>query len=132
MTDIAAVPESHLDLTRHQVGVLSTVGPSGRPQSTAVWFMLDDDGVVRTSLLNARQKYKNIVAHPKATLFVMDAQNPYRTLEMRCDVTVEDDPDLVMFERIVRAYGQDPETFAAPKEGRVAVSFIPRHVVAQG
>jgi general stress protein 26 len=81
MPDAVTVPESHLDLTDHQVGVLSTVGPDGRPQSTAIWFMLGEDGILRTSLLDSRQKTKNMVARPKATLFVIDPTNRYRTLE---------------------------------------------------
>ncbi len=132
MSELAPVPDAYRDLTDRRVGVLSTIGPSGRPQSTAVWFMLDADGAIRTSLTNTRQKYLNMVANPKATMFLMDPANPYRTLELRCDVTISDDPDLVMFERIVRYYGQDPETFPAPREGRVLVEMTPRRVVAQG
>ena len=132
MSEIAPVPEAFHDLTDRRVGVLSTIGSSGRPQSTAVWFMLDADGVIRTSLTNTRQKYLNMVTNPRATMFLMDPANPYRTLEMRCDVTIGDDPGLVMFERIVRYYGQDPETFPAPREGRVLVEMTPRRVVTQG
>ena len=132
MPDIAAIPESHRDLTDRKVCVLSTLGSSGYPQSTAIWFMLDDDGIIRTSLLNTRQKYTNLRAHPKATIFVIDPTNQYRTLEARCDVVVADDTDLSMMRRIVEFYGQDFDTFPAPREGRVKVDFIPRRVIAQG
>jgi PPOX class probable F420-dependent enzyme len=130
--DIAEIPESHRDLTDRKVCVLSTLGSGGYPQSTAIWFMLDDDRIIRTSLLNTRQKYKNLLAHPKATIFAIDAANPYHTLEVRCDVVLTDDPDLTMMRRIVEYYGQDFDTFPAPKEGRIKVEFIPRHVVASG
>ena len=132
MPDIAEIPESHRDLTDRTVCVLSTLGSSGRPQSTAIWLMLDDDGIIRTSLQNSRQKYKNMLAHPKATIFAMDTTNPYRTLEVRCDVVVADDPDLSMMRRIVEYYGNDFDTFPAPREGRVKVEFMPRRVIAQG
>ena len=132
MPDIAEIPESHRDLTDRKVCVLSTLGSSGYPQSTAIWFMPDDDGIIRTSLVNTRQKYTNLLAHPKATIFVMDPTNQYRTLEVRCDVVVADDPDLSMMRRIVEYYGNDFDTFPAPREGRVKVDFIPRRVIAQG
>ena len=126
------VPATHLDLTDRKIGVLSTIGSSGRPQSTAIWFMLDDDGIIRTSLLNERQKTKNMLANPKATLFVLDAANPYRTLEIRCDVSISEDPDLAMMRRIVTHYGMDFDTFPAPREGRLLVELTPRRIVAQG
>jgi len=132
MTEIAPVPSSHLDLTDRKVGILSTIGPSGRPQSTAIWFMLDADGIVRTSLTSDRQKTKNMVAIPKATLFVLDPANPFRSLELRCDASIGPDPDLAMMRTIVAHYGADFDNFPAPKEGRVAVELTPRRVVANG
>lgn len=132
MTDLAQIPASHLDLTDHQIGVLSTIGTSGRPQSTAIWFMLGEDGVLRTSLLDSRQKTKNMVATPKATLFVLDRTNPYRTLELRCDVNIVDDPSAEFMRTIVTYFGQDFETFHAPKVGRIIAELVPRHVVTNG
>jgi PPOX class probable F420-dependent enzyme len=132
MSDIASVPDSHRDLTERTIWVLSTIGSSGRPQSTAVWFMLDDDGVARTSLTMERQKAKNMVATPMATLFVSDANNPYRTLEIRGDVRVTDDPELTMMRRIVEYYGNDFDTFEATRDDRVMVELFPRRVRAQG
>jgi hypothetical protein len=70
--------------------------------------------------------------HPLATLFVLDPTNPYRTLEVRAGVTFDDDPQLEFLDRIVRHYGQDPATFPGDREGRVIVTFTPRHIVANG
>ena len=90
----SAIPASHRDLLEAPtVGTLTTVGADGYPQSTAIWFLLDGD-VIRTSLLTERQKYKNLVRHPRGTLFLVDPANPYRTLEVRADATVDDDPEL--------------------------------------
>ena len=36
-----------------------------------------------TSLAGVRQKLKNLQSLPKATVFVIDRANPYRTLEIR-------------------------------------------------
>lgn len=128
----AEIPASHRDLLEAPgVAVLTTLGASGRPQSTAVWYLLDGD-VIRTSLVTTRQKYTNMVRHPYGTLFLLDPKNPYRTLEVRADASFEEDADLALFERVVRHYGQDPETFPGEKEGRVTLVLTPRRVIAAG
>ncbi|HEX8803540.1 MAG TPA: PPOX class F420-dependent oxidoreductase [Acidimicrobiales bacterium] len=128
----AALPDSHRDLLEAPgVAVLSTLGPDGWPQSTAVWYLLDGD-VVRLSLSTGRQKYRNVMRHPHATLFLLDPANPYRTLEIRADVTVNDDPGLTLMERVVTRYGMQLSDFEGQLEGRVAVTLTPHHVVASG
>lgn len=128
----ASLPDSHRDLLAAPgVATLSTVGSGGMPQVTAIWYLLDGD-VVRTSLVTARQKYRNVVAHPQATLFLLDPANAYRTLEIRADATVEPDPDLAFMRRLVAHYGRDFDTFPAPKEGRIVLTLTPVRVVANG
>lgn len=125
-------PESHRDLIDAPlVASLATVGADGTPQVTAVWYLADGD-VVRLSLVTARQKYKNIVAHPQATLFIIDPQDPFRTLEIRAHAQVADDPGLALLDATIRHYGQDPATFPAPRTGRVAITLVPTRIVAQG
>lgn len=127
-----AIPESHRDLlTAPNIASLATVGADGTPQVTAIWYVLDGDSV-KTSLVTARQKVKNMVAHPQATLFVIDPANPFRTLEIRATAEIADDPGLALFAKVVRHYGHDPATFPAPRDGRVAVTLRPTRVVAQG
>lgn len=129
---MATIPASHRDLVETPgIASLSTLGPDGTPQVTALWYLADGDQV-KTSLMTTRQKYKNVVAHAKATLFIIDPTNPLRTLEVRADASIEEDPDLVLFERIVRHYGQDPDTFPAPRDNRVVLVLTPTRVVAQG
>jgi PPOX class probable F420-dependent enzyme len=126
------VPASHRDLLEAPIPVtLATVGPTGHPQLTAVWVVLEGDVIV-TSLAGIRQKLKNLEERPLATVFVIDPANPYRTLEVRGDVTIEPDPELATLERVVTAYGADMATFEAPLEGRVTVTLRPVHVVALG
>lgn len=126
------VPNTHRDLLdAANTATLSTVGADGTPQVTALWYLADGD-TVTTSLMTSRQKYKNIVAHPKATLFIIDPTNPFRTLEIRATATIEPDPDLALLDQIIRHYGQDPDTFPAPRDGRVALRLTPTRVVAQG
>ena len=126
----ATLPASHTDLLAAPgVAVLSTIGADGVPQSTATWFLLDD-GVVRISIDKARQKYKNLASRPIATLFFLDPANPYRTLEIRADVTIEPDADLSFFHREFAHYGADPAM--VPTTERIVATLVPRRVVANG
>jgi PPOX class probable F420-dependent enzyme len=126
------IPTSHRDLLEAPIPVaLATVGSDGYPQVTAIWAVLDGDNIV-TSLAGVRQKLKNLRAHPKATVFVADPANPYRTLEVRGDVTIEPDPDLTTLKKVLAAYETDLESFDAPLEGRTTVTLRPTRVVAIG
>jgi PPOX class probable F420-dependent enzyme len=129
---LATIPTSHRDLLEAPVPVtLATLSPTGHPQLTAVWVVVDGNVLV-TSLAGIRQKLKNLTARPQATVFVIDSSNPYRTLEVRCDVTIEPDPELATLSKLLSAYGTDLASFQAPLEGRVAVTLHPIHVVALG
>jgi PPOX class probable F420-dependent enzyme len=126
------IPESHRDLAEAPlIASLATLSPDGTPQVTAIWFVAEGN-TIKLSLVTARQKYKNMIARPQATLFLIDPKNPYRTLEIRGTVEVGEDPDLALFEKVVRHYGQEPASFPAPREGRVAITLRPTRVVTQG
>jgi PPOX class probable F420-dependent enzyme len=126
------IPASHRDLLETPIPVtLATVGPGGYPQVTAIWVVLDGDHIV-TSLAGVRQKLKNLREHPQATVFALDPTNPYRTLEVRGDVTIEDDPDLVTLKKVLAAYGTDLDSFQAPLDGRTTVTLRPTRIVAIG
>ncbi len=128
----AQIPSSHLDLLEAPIPVsIATVGPTGHPQITAIWVFVEGQNVV-TSLAGVRQKLKNLQARPQATVFVIDPANPFRTLEVRGDVTIESDPDLATLKRVLAAYGTDLESFPGPLEDRTTVTLRPTHVVALG
>jgi PPOX class probable F420-dependent enzyme len=110
---------------------LATVCADGQPQVSAIWAMLDGD-VVRTSLFKGRFKYRNLIARPQVTLFAIDPQNPYRTLEVRALAEVTEDPNLEFLSRLLRLYGTDLDNFQGPKDDRVVVTLNPTRIVEQG
>ncbi|GHE79442.1 PPOX class F420-dependent enzyme [Amycolatopsis deserti] len=127
-----SVPETHRDLLESaHVATLSTIGADGTPQVTALWYLADGDGIL-TSVMTNRQKYRNVVARPKATLFIVDPANPYRTLEVRATASVRPDPGLTVLDRILRHYGHDPDTFPTARDNRIVLHLSPTRVVAQG
>lgn len=131
MTD-CVIPPSHRDLLTPPAPVaLATLGPTGYPQVTAIWALLDENVIV-TSLAGVRQKLRNLVAHPQATVFAIDPANPYRTLEVRADVTITPDPELATLQKLLTAYGTDLDSFTGPLDGRVAVTLEPTRVITLG
>jgi PPOX class probable F420-dependent enzyme len=132
MSNPVPIPDTHRDLVEAPgVAILTTLGADGYPQTTALWYLLDGD-VVRTSLHRTRQKYRNLRRNPQATLFLLDPANSQRTLEIRGDVTLDDDADKSFLTRLLTRYGQDLDTFPAPTDNRVVVTLTPHHVVTYG
>jgi PPOX class probable F420-dependent enzyme len=127
------VPASHQDLLTAPVAVLATVGADGYPQVSGLWFLLDDDGLVRLSLNTTRQKVKNLRAHPECTLFLLDPATPYRTVEIRARADLAPDPDYAFADKLGRKYGgADLRSNDRPGESRVVVTLHPIKVNTWG
>jgi PPOX class probable F420-dependent enzyme len=125
---MAIVPDSHRDLADAPVATFATIGPDGRPQLSAVWFLIDD--TVRLSLNTTRQKTRNLQANPEATLFVLDPSG-YRYLEIRGDARIEPDDDYAFADHLGAKYGgADLRANDRPGETRVVVTIEPARVNA--
>jgi PPOX class probable F420-dependent enzyme len=126
------IPDSHRELLNAQVAVLGTIGASGRPQLSAVWF-LADGGTVKLSLSNSRQKLKNLLANPQASLLIFDPASPYRYLELRGDAEVTEDDNYAFADQVGAKYGgADLRERDEPGDVRMIVTLKPARVVAWG
>ncbi|HLI16536.1 MAG TPA: PPOX class F420-dependent oxidoreductase [Acidimicrobiales bacterium] len=128
----AVVPDSHADLLGATViAHLATVGPSGEPHSTPVWF--DWDGRrVAFSTTTRRQKYRNVRRNPAVAVSIVDPANPYRYLELRGRATISDDPGNAFIDAMARKYlGEDAYPFDQPGDERVVISFVPEQASYQ-
>jgi PPOX class probable F420-dependent enzyme len=126
------IPETHKDLLNTQVAVLGTIGSSGRPQLSAVWFLADGD-TVKLSLSDSRQKTKNLVANPQASLLILDPANPYRYVELRGDAEVVEDDNYAFADKVGAKYGgADLRERDEPGDVRMIVTIKPTRVVAWG
>jgi len=130
MTD-TAVPSDFAPLLDIPVATLTTIGPSGYPQSSAVWF-LPEDGVIKVSLVDTNQKVANAKANGKGTYLFIDPANPYKTLEIRGDLSVEVDEDVAFLRRQLAKYGTTPEEFGRGLDGRVVLTLTPTRVRTWG
>lgn len=126
-----AYPESHKDLLATDVAVLATRGKNGYPQVTALWFLLDDDGMLKLSLNTSRQKTKNLQARPECTLFILDRKNPQRTLEVRARAELTPDKDYAFADKLGKKYGANLRNMDRPGESRVLVVLHPIKINAR-
>jgi PPOX class probable F420-dependent enzyme len=125
------IPDTHKDLLNAQVGVLGTIGASGRPQLSATWFLAEGD-TVKISLNTARQKVKNLQANPKVSFLILAPDNPYKYVELRGDAEVTADDDYAFADKLGAKYGANLRERDQPGEVRVVVTIKPARVVAWG
>ena len=127
---MTTIPDSHRDLLDAQVAVLGTIGSSGRPQLSGIWFLAEDD-TVKLSLNTARQKLKNLQANPKCSLIIF-GDPPYRYIELRGDAEITPDDDYSFADKVGAKYGADLRTRDQPGDTRVVVTIHPKRIVAWG
>ena len=135
----AKIPESHVDLLTGPVYVtMATVMPDGQPQLTVVWCTFDGTHVL-VSTARGRQKEKNLLARPMATLLAVDPQSPFRYLEVRGSVEITEDGGMDLINELAMLYMNQPKYYGgvAPaelesQETRVVCKILPQKVNAFG
>ncbi len=126
------IPSSHLDLVRRPLGcVITTLAPSGLPQSTGMWFLYDE-GAIRFSLLEHRKKYRNLRADPACTFFLMDPLHMGTTIEVRGRASFERDDDKSFVGRVRAQYGAAGPPTDGPDDQRWIVTIDPDRINTTG
>ena len=129
---MTTIPDTHRDLLDAPIAVLGTVGPSGRPQLSAIWFLAEGD-TVKLSLNTSRQKVKNLQANPACSLLIVDPANPYRTVELRGDAQIAADPDYEFAKKVGAKYGgADLSEHDGPGDLLLVVTIVPTRVAVWG
>jgi PPOX class probable F420-dependent enzyme len=107
----AGLPASHLDLLDRPIcGVLTTMLPSGQPQSSLVWVDHDGD-CARFNTTLERQKGRNLVANSKASLLVVDPVDTSRYIQIRGDVELTTTGALEHLDALTRKYIHHPRFY---------------------
>lgn len=89
--------------------VLATINPDGGPQTSAMWVGRDGDDVL-FSTVAGRRKHRNLERDPRASVTVLDSDDPYNYVELRGRVTIEEDIDRAFDISLSWAYdGRDPD-----------------------
>jgi PPOX class probable F420-dependent enzyme len=122
-------PESFRELLESPgVCVLSTLEPNGGPQTSAVWYLLDDDGKLKMSLNGARRKVQNMLRDNKISVIFVDPENPHRNLELRGTADLQVDEDCSFRDKVGDQYGEDVSVHDKPGDTRYIVTVEPARV----
>ena len=70
--------------------VLATINPDGAPQTSAMWVARDGDDVL-FSTVAGRRKHRNLLRDPRASVTILDSDDPYNYVELRGRVTIAED-----------------------------------------
>lgn len=126
------IPDTHSDILQKKgFAHMATLGPSGEPQSTPVWYEWDGH-YLKISQTNTRQKYRNIQRDSRVALSVVDPDNPYRYLEVRGRVDrTEADEGKAFINALAQKY-MDLETYpyTTPEEQRLVLYIAPDHTTS--
>lgn len=121
-------------LEKPHFAVLATVSPSGRPQATPVWYLVENDHIL-VNASQGRKKLQNLKANPRVAVTVIDRENPYRYVQIQGKVVKWDnqrgarDIDRLSMRYRGRSY-QYPPTDAPEK--RVTLLIRPTRFNAMG
>jgi PPOX class probable F420-dependent enzyme len=107
-TEAVVIPPSHVDLlTRPVCGILTTMLPSGQPQSSIVWVDYDGTWVsVNTTL--ERRKGRNLARDGRVSLLVVDPEDTSRFIQVRGDAELVFDGAIEHLDRLTRQYTNRP------------------------
>jgi PPOX class probable F420-dependent enzyme len=129
--DMAQLPEEARKLLdAPNYATVTSINPDGGPQSTVVWVRTDGDDVI-FSTAKGRRKPRNFERDPRASLLVIDPDDPYRYVEVRGRVTMTADPEGALIEELSQKYrGQSWED--KPGVERLIVRIRPDRVTVRG
>jgi PPOX class probable F420-dependent enzyme len=114
------------------VGVVTTLGRDGSPQSTVVWVDVDDDGV-SINTARGRVKPRNLARDPRISLVVVDPGDPYRWVKVNGTAELVDDGADAQIDRLSKKYtGRDVYASRQPGEQRVSVRIAAERILSRG
>lgn len=141
-TDRDMLPSERREFVRtHRTCVFGTPRRADGPAMSIVYFVPTDTDELLVSTMRDRGKARVVARNPKVSLCVLDERWPFSYLQVYCDATVDDDPDLVVDVMMAIAgrmsgqpLGDDARPFVeamAKEEGRVVLRCRPYGTFAQ-
>lgn len=128
-----SIPQSHADLLgAPHFAHVCTVNADGSPQTSPVWLNREGDTVLLNSA-EGRRKVENMRRDPRVAISIVDAQNPYRYIELRGRVTelTHEGAD-AHIDQLAKDYlGVDEYPYRSADQQRVLARIQVDHVVAQ-
>ena len=128
----AEIPAVFHDLLSSKaVAMVGTIGRSGEPQVTPLWFLWDGERV-RISLVYGRQKLRNLRRDPRISLVVVDPARPTYYVELRGRIDdLVPDPELALEQAVARKYTGGWSDVEPPGTTRYTTSVIVDRITSQ-
>jgi PPOX class probable F420-dependent enzyme len=129
---MARIPEAFHELLRSRaVAFVSTIGKGGEPQVTPQWFLWDGERV-RMSLVEGRQKLRNLRRDPRIAVAIADPARPTFYLELRGTVSeLVPDPGSELERAVAEKYTGSWEDVEPPGTMRYATSVVVERMTSQ-
>ncbi|MGH8997489.1 MAG: PPOX class F420-dependent oxidoreductase [Acidimicrobiales bacterium] len=110
---------------------VTSLAADGSPQTHVVWVDTDGEHLVFNTEVE-RQKYKNLKRDPTVDVVVMDAEDPYRYVEVRGRVVdeVRGEEARAHLDELAQKYTGGPYRNPIGSE-RVLLKIVPDHQRAQ-
>lgn len=136
MSEHVSVPASRANVLTWEAKALAhvaTIGPSGEPQTSPVWFDWVD-GQLIVSFYENSQKMRNVKRDPRVAVSIVDPKDAYKYVEIRGEaVSFEPDVDLVFMNQMAKKYlGLDEYPWHEEGEVEVVVTITPSRVTGMG
>jgi len=118
-------------LSSTAVAIVGTIGKHGEPQITPQWFLWDGQHVW-ISLVEGRQKLRNLRRNPRISVMIVDPARPTYYLELRGRVDeLTPDPELALEQAIARKYVGEWSDVEPPGTPRFAASVVVERITSQ-
>jgi PPOX class probable F420-dependent enzyme len=119
----------HLELLKgRNFGVVATVDPNGRSQTSVVWVDTDGEHVIFNTT-NARAKGRNLRRNPQVSITIIDHDDPYRYVEVEGPVSLDENGAVEHIHTLSERY--EGRQFRTPVD-RVIVRVTPRRILDYG
>jgi PPOX class probable F420-dependent enzyme len=117
-------------LLEPNIGVVATLRPDGSAHLTAVWVDSDGEHAVFNTA-EGRLKPKNLRRDPRASMFVLDRNDPYRWISVTGRAELDHEGAVEHIDKLAKKYtGRD--VYGVPDgEQRVIVRITTERVVSQ-
>lgn len=115
-----------LDQPNH--AVLSTLNQDGSVHTAMIWLDVEGD-VLALNSARGRQWPTNLERDPRATVTLLNQENPYEYVEIKGSAELTDDGADEHIDRLAKKYiNQDKYPWRTPDERRVKVLVTPSRV----
>lgn len=123
--------EFHELLSSTAVAMVGTIGRHGEPQVTPLWFLWDGERV-RISLVDGRQKLRNLRRNPAISVVIVDPAHPTYYIELRGRIDdLVPDPEFALEQAIARKYTGSWTDVEPAGTTRYATSVVVERITSQ-